>query len=385
MIEYRRFKNGDVPHIVELWNIAQWGIGGVTELGCDGFDLLVLAEPYFDREGFIEAWETSGERGPELVGFVHAGFGPNVEGTGLDFGVGIICAIVVDPQFRRRGIGTELIRRAEQYLYGQGAKALVLGESLERNPFYLGLYGGSDSAGVMLHERRLADPFFEKLGYIHSESYSLLSRELQGTNPPFDPRNVALKRQLKFTILDRPPNATWWWLVRHGRFESLTFTLCPFAGGCVPALVTCWGMDMHGLSRQNRVVGITDLFVATSVRRKGYAKVLLCEVLRRLRDDGVSHVEVVVPSNNTPAIALFEGLGFDQFDQGIVYRKANGPEIEKMLTSETVDLPAISVKGTKEPEPDPEPSQSETVTLGSSTLVLDADAAELDRRSSEGS
>lgn len=315
MIAYRHFKNQDVPALVELWNACELGPGAARRFSLDSFDQFVLAEPYFDRRALIEAWDDD-----QLVGFVHAGFGPDDSGSRLCQEQGVVCLVMVRPEFRRQGIGRRLVELAEEFLRSQGARTLLAGESLNRNPFYLGLYGGADSAGF-LETDPLARPFFERLGYLPAESYVLMGRELQAGKLPFDPRMVALRKSVRLNVLDRPPSSTWWWLVRHGRFDSLTFTLIPNSGLVIPGIVTCWGMDLHTETRGKRTVGITDLFVADSVRRKGYAKALLCEVLRFFREDGVAEMEVVVPEGNQPAQALFVGLGFTPRDRGTVFRK----------------------------------------------------------------
>src|SRR5262245_65835195 len=121
--------------------------------------MLVLAGPDFDRQGLIVACE-----GTEVVGFVHAGFGANAEGTAISTESGVICAVLVRFDYRRRGIGRELVQKAEEYLRGRGAKVIFAGESGRRNPYYLGLYGGAESAG-MLEADVIAAPFFRPLGY----------------------------------------------------------------------------------------------------------------------------------------------------------------------------------------------------------------------------
>jgi ribosomal protein S18 acetylase RimI-like enzyme len=314
-ITYRPFRNTDPPCLAELWNFARLGPGAALEFSNDTFDTLVLAQPYFDRMGLICACE-----GREVVGFAHAGFGPSEQGTQLDKRTGVICAVIVRADYRRRGIGRELMARAEQYLRGEGAMKIFAGESPLRNPFYLGLYGGADSAGFLESDQN-ARPFFEALGYNARQKYLLFEREISDCKPPFDPRALAIKRTMKFGILDRPPGATWWWMTRHGRFESLTFTLVPASGESCPALLTCWGMELQAATRGRRTVGITDLFVVPERRRQGYARVLLCEVIRRLRDDLINYVETVVPAENAAARQLFEGLGFRHADTGVVYER----------------------------------------------------------------
>src|SRR5262245_45144033 len=161
----------------------------------DALDMLVLAEPYFDRAGLIVACD-----GPEVVGFIHAGFGANAAGTGLATDVGVICAVLVRLDYRRRGIGRELAARAENYLRERGATAIEAGEAGRRNPFYLGLYGGAESAG-MLESDPAAAPFFTALGFQPADRYLLLRRNISEKNDPFDPRMLAVKRTMKFGVM----------------------------------------------------------------------------------------------------------------------------------------------------------------------------------------
>src|SRR5262249_39808630 len=149
-----------------------------------------------------------------------------------------------------------------------------------RNPYYLGLYGGAECGGF-LESDGLAAPFFAALGYQPAERWLLLSRDIAHKNDPFDPRMLSVKRSMKFGILDRPRDATWWWMTRYGRFLSLTFAWIPNAGGPPPAEVTFWEMQWHAATRGERTAGITDSIVAPEERRKGYAKALLTEIIRR--------------------------------------------------------------------------------------------------------
>jgi ribosomal protein S18 acetylase RimI-like enzyme len=316
LIDYRPFHNTDPPQLADLWNFGKLGPGAATEFPNDALDMLVLAEPYFDKEGLIVACD-----GVEVVGFVHAGFGSNAEGTGLSTEAGVICAVLVRFDYRRRGIGRELIARAEEYLRGRGAREIYAGESGRRNPFYLGLYGGSDSAGL-LESDIAAAPFFMSLDYEPVERYILMRRDITEKKDPFDPKMLAVKRTMKFGVIDHPADATWWWMTRQGRFGSLTFVLVPNAGGPPPAEVTFWEMELHAATRGERTAGITDLKVAVDERRKGYAKALLTEVIRRLREEMVTRVEVSIRSDNEAALNLFRALQFEQFDTGVVYRKA---------------------------------------------------------------
>lgn len=316
MIEYRSFHNTDPPQLVELWNFGKLGPGAALEFPNDALDMLVLAEPYFDRNGLIVACD-----GDEIVGFIHAGFGANADETGICTASGVICAVIVRFDYRRQGIGRELVARAESYLRGRGVEDIYAGEAGKRNPFYLGLYGGAESAG-MLDSDPSGAPFFAALGYVPAERYILMCRDITQKKDVFDPRMLAVKRTVKFGVVDHPADASWWWMTRQGRFGSLTFVLVPNAGGPPPAEATFWEMELHAVTRGERTAGITGLKVSPAERRKGYAKSLLTEVIRRLRDELVTRVEVTIRDDNTAALNLFRSLEFQQFDAGTVYRKA---------------------------------------------------------------
>jgi ribosomal protein S18 acetylase RimI-like enzyme len=322
LIRYRPFHNTDPPKLTELWNFARMGPGAAAEFSNDALDMLVFSEPYFDRRGLVVACE-----GKDVVGFAHAGFGANPAGSGLSKETGVICAALVRIDYRRQGIGRELVRHAEAYLDEAGVGEIYAGESGTRNPFYLGLYGGAEGAGF-LESDPVAAPFFGALGYSPAERYLIFRRDIRVKKDPFDPRCVTIKRSMKFGVMDSPPTANWWWMTRHGRFESLTFALIPTDGSPSPAFVTCWGMELHAMTRGQRTVGLTDVFVAEAFRKKGYAKLLMGDVIRRLRDDTVTHVEVTIRDDNTPAIGLFRSLSFEQQDVGVVYRRERGTRIE---------------------------------------------------------
>lgn len=325
---------------------------------CEVLDMLVFAEPYFDKAGLIVAVDVLNEGaagGPVQntrlevpVGFVHAGFASSANGGSLDFANGVICAILVQPDYRRKGIGRELIRRAEEYLRGKGATAISAGEAAPANPFYMGLYGGSESVGFLESDAD-AGPFLTALGYRPDKRYFLYRRDITQRNDPFDPRLLTIRRKMQLMINDAPTLPTWWWCTRQGRFDTLHFSLVPTSGAAVaPVSISCWGMDFHSTTRRQRTVGLLDLHVDINERGKGYGKALVLEVIRRLREELVSHLEIAVREDNESARKLFASLGFEPADTGVVYRS---PPFE----------PIVSVDADADFEMDPTDAQ---VTFG---------------------
>ena len=76
----------------------------------------------------------------------------------------MICVVAVLPSYRRRGIGTALLRDSEAYLRLRGAQDILAGPMGPASPFTFAIYGGSQSPGF-LDSDQPAQPFLLKNGY----------------------------------------------------------------------------------------------------------------------------------------------------------------------------------------------------------------------------
>ena len=320
VIEYRRFHNSDPPRLVALWHACRLGRGAAGGFSSDAFELLNFAQRYFDRDGLILAVNSESR---EVVGMVHAGFGPNETGSDIETGIGVICVVLVRPDWRRQGLGRELVRRAEQYLRSRGATLLLAGPAAPFDPFYVGMYGGSQPAGFLLSDPDAA-PFFETLGYKPAERFAVLQRDLASGRDPMNFRLVNVRRKTQLAVATESPERSWWWMTRHGRLDSLRFVLVSKGGGQPLAGVTVVGLDLYLPKWQERVIGLLDLTVSDENRRKGYAQTLLAEVAKRLRDELVNRLEARVSESNAVALRTFESAGFSRVDTGVVFRKPVG-------------------------------------------------------------
>lgn len=315
MIEYRSFLNSDPPELVRIWHASQLGRGAADGFTPDALDALIFAQPYFDSQGLIIACDNN-----RIVGFIHASFGVNDAQTDLDSSRGIICLVCVHPDYRRKKIGTALVKRAEKYLEHRGAKTIFAGPAKDLDPFYLGLYGGSRPSGFLLSDEP-ADPFFKALGYEADQNHFVYQRptSLPGKSVSF--RMVGIRRKMELKVSEEPDNYTWWWSTRYGRLDTLRFLMKPKAGGDPVAGLTIVGLDLYIIKWQERCVGITDIYVNEESRRKGYAQALIHDVCRRLKEQQVTTVEAHAPEANQPAVKLLTSAGFIQVDSGIVYRR----------------------------------------------------------------
>src|SRR5690606_11164045 len=144
---FRPFHNADPPRIAHLWASQTPRRGLAQPLNVGILDQYVFAKHYFDPQGFIVATQDD-----QLVGFVHAGFGPNDNLNGLSTQLGAIYMLMVRPDLWDSSLPQELLAKGEAYLEGRGTKVWYGGGIQPLNGFYLGLYGGSELPGVLLSD-----------------------------------------------------------------------------------------------------------------------------------------------------------------------------------------------------------------------------------------
>lgn len=284
-------------------------------LSADQFDDLTFAQPYFDPEGLILAFE-----GSNAVGYVHAGFGVDVSQQQLCRHEGVICAVIVAPEYRRQGIGRQLVGLAENYLRQSGATSIHAGAAAPCDPFYFGLYGGSQPAGF-LQSDAAAGPFFERLGYQPETRHLVLQRSIGAAPDPVGLRLVSIRRSTQLAAIESKPRKPWWWQTRPGRLDTVQLGLLPKSGGEPFAEVTVIGLDLYIPRWQVRPIGLMDLIVPEKYQRKGYGQALLVEVCRRMREEMVGLAEAHARSDDLAALAVLKSAGFKEVDVGVVYRK----------------------------------------------------------------
>lgn len=316
MIDYRSFRNDDPPGLMEIWNESFTGRGAVRLRHSSPLESHALARPYFDPAGLQVAVE-DGVR----VGFAHAGFGPLETGAALSRTSGVTCLIAVRASHRRRGIGTELLRRCEAYLTGHGASTLSAGAMRPMNPFYFGLYGGSNSPGFLASDPA-AEPFLLSRGYLPQNTCLVYQRALQHNLTVADARFAGLRRRFEVQVAPRSGIQSWWQECTLGLVELIDFLLHEKATGQVVARTAVWEMEGFSWRWNQPAVGIVDLQVQEDMRRQGMAKFLLAQLLRYLQDQFFGIVEVQLAQANEAASHLFRGLGFEQVDVGKIYQKS---------------------------------------------------------------
>lgn len=314
-IDYRSFRNPDPPALVRIWNEACTGRGAAYMNGATPLEVLVLAKPHFDPRGLILALEDG-----VAVGFAHAGFGPDAIGKGLNLQLGVICLVAVRPSYQRRGVGRELLRRAEAYLRDRGATTIQAGARRPLAPFYWGLHAGSEPAGALASDPG-CQAFLTANQYKAAEKVHILDCDLGSLSPVADLRFPNIKRKHELRILPRPVSPSRYEESLYSPLEMLEFQLQDGGNGPAPARVRVWDMEHFSWRWHQPAAGIIDLVVEPGRRRQGLAKFLMFQMLRYLQDQFYSIAEVQVAESNAAARQLMQTLGFRKVDEGVIYRK----------------------------------------------------------------
>jgi ribosomal protein S18 acetylase RimI-like enzyme len=314
VIHYRTFRNTDPPDLAYLWNACFTERGAITFRGTTLLEYFLFAKPYFDPAGLIVAHDDNG-----VVGFGLAGFGPNADESGLDRSRGLVCLIGVHPNHRRQGIGSELLRHTEAYLRKQGAQEILAGPLGRSSPFTFGIYGGSQSPGF-LESDQAAQPFLLKNGYQITKTCLVLQKMLDAPVMVADGRFGALRQRME---IHAGPyrDSTWWEECLLGPVELHDYRVREKNSQRVLAQANLWEMETFSMRWNEHAVGFVNLEVDPAYRRQGLAKFLVAQLLRHLQDQFFSMAEFQVLQDNTLALALLGGLGFQQVDTGRQYRK----------------------------------------------------------------
>lgn len=301
--------------MLRLWHQSNLGPSAAEGFPCDILELTVYSRPYFDRNGLILA--TDGET---IAGMVHAGFAANADETALDHRRGVICSLIIHPDYRRRRIGQELVRRAEQYLLERGATEVTAGAGPNGNGFYHAIYGGVEPSGFAVANAPWTE-FFASCGYEQGTTTTVLHRDLDTGRDPIDARLIRNRRRLNMLITDRVSSHSWWWYARHSHQDTLQIELVDRSSSETVATGRIVGLDIYIPKWGVRAVGIRDVEVTENERRQGYALSLVVETCRQLREQSIRLVEVQIAEGNDAALELVTAARFEQVAELTTFRR----------------------------------------------------------------
>jgi GNAT superfamily N-acetyltransferase len=315
MLTYRSFRNADPPILTALWRSRAGQPGLMDPVSPDLFEQLIFAKLYFDYAGLFLAFQND-----LPVGFAHAGFGPNEQLSAVSFDLGVTSIVVVRPDCAEGETAAGLLEQCERYLRARGAKVLYGGGIQPLNPFYLGLYGGSELPGV-LDSDLVARQLFQSHGYQEIERTKIAQVDLSNFEAVIDRSQMQIRRQMVVEETIDFPARNWWEACTLGEFDLTRFEMVPRCGGPAVASALFRSMEPSGTNSPGRRSGLIEFHVDPAYRRRGYAVFLLSEVFRQFLRQGITTVEAQTMESNIPAINLYQKLGFKPIGQGSVYRK----------------------------------------------------------------
>lgn len=318
MLRYRSFRNTDPPVLVDLWQRCAEQTGLLQPMSVDLIEQFVLGRLYFDYEGMSLAFDDD-----RPVGFAHAGFGPNEAQNDVDTELGTTYLLLTQPDCEQQEAAAGLLTRCEEYLTRRGAKVLYAGGITPLDAFYLGLYGGSELPGVLASDT-LLDELYRSRGYREIDRVVVLHGDLHALDVPVTRQQMQIRRRMQVHIQHDPPAGSWWEASTMGHFDTTRFELVARDGSPMQTYALVRNMELVPVLGGGRSVGLMQLEVDTSHRRQGLATFLLSEMFHHLSRQGVTDIEVQTMKNNTPALSLYQKLGFQQVNEGVVFRKDSG-------------------------------------------------------------
>lgn len=313
MLEYRTFRNIDPPLLADVWNASVTGRGAVQLRNSSPLERYVYSKPYFDPAGLFLAFDNG-----QCVGFAHAGGCESEETSEIQ---GVVSVVCVRPDYRRRGIGSQLLYQCEEYLLERGAQKLFAGENEGLNPFYVGIYGGCDSPGFLKSDAQ-AEPFFRRHRYAVRDVVLVLQRKLNQPLRAPDPRFVHLRNRFNITMGSPRNLGGWWRECTLGVLEPIEFAVEDRETREIVARAFVWEMESYAYRWGKPAVGIVGFEVAEAFRSQGIGKLLLSNVLRQVQEQFFEVVEIQVLEKNLVALSLLRSFGFETVDRGQVFLKS---------------------------------------------------------------
>lgn len=310
VLEYRTFRNTDTPRLVAVWNDSFANRGAPRLVNNTMLERYVLSKPIFDPKGLFVV-ESNGV----VVGWAHAAMSLNPFNTQP---VGVINLLGVRPAFRRQGVGSELLKRAEQYLREKGAEILQGGGHWPNNPFYMGVYGGCESPGFLASDTG-AEPFFLKHGYRIDQKIRVLQHTLDQPMKMFDPRFVPLRQKFDLQFGSPRRLLSSWHEAVFGYVDPLQFVLNDRQSGHWAARTLVWEMEAFSIAWRRPTVGIFDFEVNPPYRRQSVGRYFLSLIMKYIQDQFFTLVELQLEETNQFGLDFLRSLEFQHVDTGQVF------------------------------------------------------------------
>ncbi len=319
MFEIRPFRNTDPPAVLEIWRSCHEQRGLHQPISSELLERYLFGRPYFDFDGLQIAWD-----GDRPLGLVHAGFGPNEKQDGLSYLAGTTYLLLTRPDCDDRDeLADRLLESSEAYLKDRGCQVFYGGGIRPMDAFYLGLYGGSELPGILISDRVSLEAF-KRRKYRDISGTIVFRGDLRTLQIPMTRQMMQTRRQMTVEKSVDPPQKTLWDAYVRGDFHITRFELHSRRGKECLGYAVLREMDLLDTFATTRNVGLMELWIEPEHRRKGLVTFLLSEIFHQLVRQGVAAVDVQTMRDNRAGVAFYRKLGFEEIDQGVVFRK-DGP------------------------------------------------------------
>jgi GNAT superfamily N-acetyltransferase len=315
-----------VPALVRFWNRAFASRRNFVPLTEGGFRDRVsgkeTAFEKFDPSSFIVARD-----GREIAGFIHVGIRPEQLCRVLDpewrrGSQGYVAFLFVDPERRRKGLGTELWHRGLERL--RGTRQVVLdGQCF--NPFYgnsegpfTPLWGTPEGVSIDWNDSA-TKKFLARKGFAPRFKGVQLSIDLGPAATSVAKATQAMTRQgydLRI-VTDYYPEIGHALKERRSILPGLTYeAVAAIHRGRVVGLISTYPMS----EARPGLFGIYEAVVVESLRGRALGKRLLEAAVGRMKDQGATHCEVLtLPELSPAAHKLYLTAGFVPVQNWAIY------------------------------------------------------------------
>lgn len=313
MITYRIYQPGDEKNIISLWN-ASLHIDPIT---ATRFRNLVLLDANFDPQGLWLAFD-----GDEVVGCM---YGVRrllpMHGTDLEPDDGWIVFFFVHAQYRRKGVGTALLKEVMEFFL----------ENDRKNIFFSSYAPNYIVPGIDKKAYADAHPFLQNHGFIDLYAPVAMDRSLVDYHMPADVIRLKHKREREGYTFEKVEEGDLYHLIQ---FANHTFN--PDWGRAIREGILR-GLPLERIivaKEQNQIVGfclygayegVPERFgpfgVAPNQQGKGLGKILLHEALHHMRAEGLHGAWFLWTGEKTAAGHLYKRTGFHTTRQFQVMKK----------------------------------------------------------------
>lgn len=279
------------------------------------YDQFVLSRPYFEARALQVAVNTQTNT---IQGFVHCGFGPDEPEKfcmSLDREMGALAIICGPPD---TDLSSLLIQAGVSYLKTAGAKVVYAGGRFPLNPFYWGLYGGSEFAGVLDSQSHLYHALATN-GFQECGGSTLLEFDL-ASPAPRHVKNAILRRECRVNLNEEKAFECQWTELALENFLPLSLELNDKLTNTPIASASLWPMSLYGRRTGQARIGLIDVNVTPGHRRKGFGRLLLSESVKHAADLSYDVMCVQTDATNTTAVSFYENSGFAKVGSTRLFR-----------------------------------------------------------------